>query len=308
MGGERTSMRDAGCVVFALNSQQDSTAGLLRAAWFARTLSARLHVLLVLPRRRFRSLQAFVTPPVPHSERGAQNRLREWAVNALGKQAVERFATARGDFVASVTNYADETDALAIVAPARKRRCGQTAAGLAIAARRPVLVAREAGPADTIVVASDLQQQGYPVLREGSKLARALGRPMVAVHNVPWDPLPALDATAVGADWVWPGLSPRTPEVHSRRGEELARALQLMRVRAETIVRCEFSTTDAILSEASLRDADLVVVGTRARSWLTRQLVHNVATEVADRARRSVLVTPLLECTHTSAVAPVCWV
>ena len=60
-----------------------------------------------------------------------------------------------------------------------------------------------------------------------------------------------------------------------------------------SIVRKEFNPVEAILQEARVQDADLVVVGTRSKSWLARVLTGSVAARVVNRANRSVLVTPL---------------
>ncbi|MBK8259309.1 MAG: universal stress protein [Polyangiaceae bacterium] len=48
-----------------------------------------------------------------------------------------------------------------------------------------------------------------------------------------------------------------------------------------------------VLGEAREHNADLVVVGTRKRTWFDRLVAGSVAEQIVNRAKRSVLVTPL---------------
>jgi nucleotide-binding universal stress UspA family protein len=230
--------------------------------------------------------------------------LRAWVARTLGREDVGPLATAQGDFIENVTQYTDENGTRLIVAAPWGTPFGGSMTALAAAKRLPVLIAREQRPAKVVLAASDLERPGWPVLNEAARLARALGRPLVALHNVLWNV--KLDLPAVGADWVWPGLTTLTSEVREQRTAELARVVGHLQVRAEAIVRSELSAADAIMSEASARDADLVVVGSRARGWLARWVTRTVAAEVAERARRSVLVTPLPDGPRR-ALLPACW-
>ncbi|MEO8181498.1 MAG: universal stress protein [Deltaproteobacteria bacterium] len=77
--------------------------------------------------------------------------------------------------------------------------------------------------------------------------------------------------------------------------ERLRKACRQLPVPAQAVVRDEVSLADAILDEARVHDADLVVLGAQRRSWLERLFDGGVATRVVNRAQRSVLVTPMSE-------------
>ncbi|HEX5658601.1 MAG TPA: universal stress protein, partial [Polyangiales bacterium] len=81
----------------------------------------------------------------------------------------------------------------------------------------------------------------------------------------------------------------------------LARALGELQLDESGVVSEDNDAARAILQEARARNADLVVVGLRRRSWLDRLLSPSVASAVVRGARRSVLVTPL---TRSHAQAP----
>jgi nucleotide-binding universal stress UspA family protein len=70
-------------------------------------------------------------------------------------------------------------------------------------------------------------------------------------------------------------------------------ATQQFALEAEIVIANERDAVDAILEHARRRNADLIVVGTRSHSWLSRNLLGSVSTELVDRAIRSVLITPL---------------
>ncbi|GAB4217020.1 MAG: hypothetical protein OHK0013_44150 [Sandaracinaceae bacterium] len=63
-----------------------------------------------------------------------------------------------------------------------------------------------------------------------------------------------------------------------------------LQVEADAVVRAEPTATDAILREARAREGDLIVVGARPRRWFERLFARSVASQVVERAKRSVLV------------------
>ena len=161
---------------------------------------------------------------------------------------------------------------------------GASSKSLAAAAAVPVLVAREATHDETILAATDLESDGYPVLRLAAQLGQQLDAPVVALHNV--NPV-----SCVGVAWPMIVL-PAVPAVEARSAR-LSQVWANLSFGASAVIRDEFNPVDAILWEARKRDADLLVVGTRRRGWFDRLVTGSVAAQVVNRAKRSVLVTPL---------------
>lgn len=284
-----TAVRPA--VLFALFEQGCPTASLLRARALSRVLDAELHVMRVLPEfARVNALfpQNNVLDAVRTVERTLQaNRsTREWLASCLGDDdaAVERFSIAHGNFVEHVAGQATELDAVLIIVPPCDWPMGHTVTSLAAAAAVPVLVAREATRDETIVAATDLESDGYPVLRLAAQLGQQLDAPVVALHNV--NPV-----SCVGVAWPMIVL-PAVPAVEARSAR-LSQVWANLSFGASAVIRDEFNPVDAILWEARKRDADLLVVGTRRRGWFDRLVTGSVAAQVVNRAKRSVLVTPL---------------
>jgi nucleotide-binding universal stress UspA family protein len=87
-----------------------------------------------------------------------------------------------------------------------------------------------------------------------------------------------------------PGPSPPEPEDLARRQLEQARlSLASRGVDAEYVVEMG-DPVERLLDVADRRDADLIVVGSRARGFLERLLGHTVDEAVARRADRDVLL------------------
>ncbi len=93
------------------------------------------------------------------------------------------------------------------------------------------------------------------------------------------------------------------PQLREICRRKLARAARRLHTHAETVVACEATPADAILREARLRNANLVVVGMR-RSWVDRLPGASVAAQVVNQAWRSVLVAPLDAATSPLAPQP----
>jgi nucleotide-binding universal stress UspA family protein len=193
---------------------------------------------------------------------------------------------ATGEFVTEVAKHAFELGAQLIVVPPRKRM-GTVVTRLARAAALPVLVARTATAHQTIVAATDLRDGDYPVLRKAAELGARLRASVVAVHNV--TPV----SLFVNPESGWPVTLLRTAGAAAASELRLARVLSRLQLNAGSVLADAVNPVDAILREASARDADLVVVGTRPRSWFSHLAGGSVAAQVVDRACGSVLVSPL---------------
>lgn len=281
-------------IVLALRAAERPSANLERTLSIARALDARLHVICVLPDiTRLRALfssdcvtAARTVERTLEAHRAIRDWLRDWLA---GSEVIEHVAIVHGKFVEQAAAYAATIDAKLVIVPPRGRRHTRLVTSLANAAQVPVLVAHERRGKPAIVAATDLQSQGYPVLREAAAFGQRLEARLVAVHNV--EPVvPSVASTA------WTINPPPLRAVRGARSELLARAAERLPVEAEAVILDEFSSAGAILAETKARDADYVVVGTRRRkTWLDEFASGRVAGEIIARAPCSVLVLPLDE-------------
>lgn len=280
-------------VLFTLFEAGRPTASLQRAFALARVLSAELHLLRVLPQ------VVHSNPLFPHfnqvqalegveAEFGSAEQTLAWAEEVLGTTLeAGAFQLRRGPFMEQVVAHAAELDAELIVMPPQEGRYGATVTELARISGRPVLVARRASGGDSILAASDLRDAQYPVLRKAAELGDTLDAPVLAVHNV--TPV----TVYVSPEIAWPVAIQSDGELAGVQKALLDDATRRMHFHEAPIVAGEPNPVDAILEAATSHDVDLVVIGTRHRSWLERLLAASVADQVVDRAQRSVLVTPL---------------
>jgi nucleotide-binding universal stress UspA family protein len=299
---DRTSRRP--CVVLALPEGAYPTASLLRAMALSRGLGAGLHVVRVLPHADNALFPRLMLPAArpSHATRPLERTLcahratRAWLGDSLADdRELEQVALLQGDFDAEVATYAIGVRARLVIVAARERRVGRAVTSLAGSCEVPVLVAREMRTEDAIVAATDLQSPDYPVLRAAAELGACLDVRLVAVHNV--NPISMLIGTGVG----WPPVTVLPADrTRAARAAHLTKATERLAVAATAVVRDEVSAAEAILDEAELHDADLVVVGTRHRTWIHQLLGESVAAQVINRANRSVLVTPICESPHVA--------
>ena len=210
-----------------------------------------------------------------------------WCSSFLGRAVpVEGLHVPNGDVVEGVSERVAELGA-EIVVLAASSGIGDFATALAIRSALPVLVARAMATDESILAATDLEREDYPVLRRAAALAEQLDAPIVAVHNA------TPRASLVGFAPTWPGMVLTAGTECSWREEHLRRATRDIGIEGDHVVAHELDAVDAILHEARARRADVVVVGTRRLSWFARLVGRSVAADVAETAQRSVLVTPL---------------
>jgi nucleotide-binding universal stress UspA family protein len=281
-------------IVLALRAAERPNANLERALSIARALDARLHVLCVLP--AITRLRALFSSDCVTAARTVERTLEAHRAtrdclqaSAAGGEVVEHVAIVHGRFVEQAAAYAATIDSKLIIVPPRGRRYTRLVTSLAGAAQVPVLVAHERRGKPAIVAATDLQTQGYPVLREAAEFGRKFNARVIALHNV--EPvLPSVASTA------WTINLPPLRAVRAARSVQLTQAAERLTVEAQTVVLDEFSSAGAILAETTARDADYVAVGIRRRkTWLDEFASGRVASEVISRAPCSVLVLPLGE-------------
>lgn len=154
----------------------------------------------------------------------------------------------------------------------------------------PVLVAREARPAGGLVAASDMLNLRFPVLSLGREYARALARCVTFFHNA--EPTPVFLADPMAGPGSYSGMLELQEEVATAKLARL-RNLAGNDDDVDVILARAPSTVTAILALAQERDADVVVVGHRPRSRLSRLLGRGVTRHIVDRSRSSVLIVPI---------------
>jgi len=281
----------SGSVVLALFEGDQPSACLQHAAMLARDTLAALHLVRVLPEPGNIGgvLDARNTLAVLRSvERAlvAHRATRSWLHGlSLPRGARLRFSILHGDFVTQVVRYVEAVDARLLLVPVDHEGASQLVSALTERTRTPVLVSRPPYKAQTIVAATDLQDAEYPVLQFASELGRHLDTGIVAVHNL--DPQCVVGSgDGVAVLHGEPGRAARL--------ERLRRASQHLLAPVQAVVRDDADAVDAILGEAQLRDADLVVVGWRPREHCD-DASSSVPSRVVDLAKRSVLVIPIAD-------------
>ena len=142
----------------------------------------------------------------------------------------------------------------------------------------PVLVLGGPAEAGGVVAATDLEDAHLPVARGGIALAERLAARVTFVHN-------------------------RDRVTAPRRGRLLARIAK-GRVPHRRATTAHRDTARAILDAARDARADVIVVGARPRSWLSRLLRRSVPARVLDSADRSVLVLPIAPASAPAGTMP----
>ena len=290
-GALRSRRRDRlGSVLLALTDGDHPTVALRQCWTLAEALKADLHILQVLPQESHFEPVVSDLDLVQTTRRverclAAARATKLWCDDVLPEPlSPKRLRIRIGSFIQDAACRAAEVDAGLIVLAPSTGRLGTTATALAHAASCPVLVARTSAPEATLLAATDLEDDDYWVLRKAVELGERLKAPVVAVHNVSC--LPAAF-----------NLQPTLGLAGEREGRE-TRALRLLRAgerldaSIETVVSTEIDPVDAILEQAEVHDAHMIVVGTRRRQSLGRSLARSVAAEVVNRSDRSVLVMP----------------
>jgi nucleotide-binding universal stress UspA family protein len=226
----------------------------------------------------------------------AHSRTCKWVAATLGASvSLQNVRTQSGKLVELLSQRAAALDCELIVLSPSLVDVGGVATSLARSAKVPVLVVRGHVENGSVFAATDLQDPGFPVLRCGSLLAQEFGARLVTFHNV--DPLPAVNATAFG---VVPGVPAQSVLSPTQRGNYLAEASRQLPTPAIPVLRSNVDSVQSILTEAKIRDADVVVVGTHYRPWWERILTGSVASCVTARADRSVMVMPLADAPTSS--------
>lgn len=192
-----------------------------------------------------------------------------------------------GDFINEVTQAAEAMGADLIILADEEGLSGKEATRIAQQTQVPVLIARPPRASDVIVAATDLSDSRYPIIRGAARLCRQLAARLVLLHNVP----PANASAVMPEPWL-PVFLEDTPDLQ-QVWQRLRNLADRYSPEAGAVVASQIDAADAILSAARSRDADIVVLGTRHRTWLDRLLHGSIAARVVDTVKGSVLIVPL---------------
>lgn len=154
----------------------------------------------------------------------------------------------------------------------------------------PVFVARNIRGEGEVVAASDLRRAGLPVLTVARQFASPFHRKVTFFHN-------AKPVSVYAADPLGTGVSFHSL-VTLQDDQAAAREARLRNIAGTDPLVCTMldrapSTVDAIVAVARERDADVIAVGHRRRSWFARLFKRDVGERVVARVIRSVLLVPL---------------
>ena len=144
-----------------------------------------------------------------------------------------------------------------------------------------------------ILCATDLSETSRPALNEALRLASSLRAPLSVLFVAP-PPYPNPDYLSLAASnqAVLETTAERLRSVTQARLEDMVQgakcALGLEHVPTRAVVR-EGTPAETILREAEAEQAELIVVGTHARTGLPHLLLGSVAERVIRTARQPVL-------------------
>jgi nucleotide-binding universal stress UspA family protein len=282
-------------VLLALSERDCPTYCLQRAVDVACALGTELRVIRVI-RGRSKLTRLLLGDARSDGDRARASlrATRLWLARSNADEPAAGSVLVRtGHFVEQVVCHLSACRAELIVIPGDRWRVGAIATSLARRTGLKVFVARQPAVGGTILAATDLTQPGYPVVRQAVRLASALHVPVTVFHNV--DPLSRADDEAEDRD--------DAAVLGLRLEARLAGAVRELPTAVTPLVRSEIDPAFALKQETKKRDIDIVVVGVQERSRLRRWLHGSIASRVAGRAERSVVVTPLQPASALPAAA-----
>lgn len=272
-------------LLLALKQSEPPAAGLDWAAVLARQLSVELHVLRVLPGPAYsgpmRGDWLDITRDVQRMLE-ATRETRAWCDDVLPDAVrAEHVCVRVGDFGEEVATRAQEIEPDMIMISDGANPAGDMATVLARTAARPVLVAREQSSRCTLLAATDLQDEGYPVLRQAAELGHYLHASVLAFHQVD------VAQTGCGA-----AIDARRGVWTAMQKERLEMVADRLLYDGEVFVAEGEDPAVAIVAHARHLEADTIVVGTRPRGT-EGSARRNTAARVVERTDRSVIIVPI---------------
>lgn len=278
--------------LLALDAIAHPTTTLRRALTMARRLGTELHVVRVVPdvarvNVLFPQRNLADTFVALESLQRSVRSTRSWLIDVSGDETLaDRLAVVRGDFIERVAGRSYSLAARTIFLSPRMPRLGALTVDLATASAVPVTVLRKSGE-DEILAATSLSDSGYPVLTRAARVGDTMRVPMVALHHVDAGSPIFFEPVAHSTDEV--GI----PAMLSTAEQELHEVVSRFSTTGEPVVTRGSDAGRAILEQARARRTNLLVVGSRRLSFMDRLLGGTVATDVVEKATRSVMVEPL---------------
>jgi nucleotide-binding universal stress UspA family protein len=161
----------------------------------------------------------------------------------------------------------------------------------------PILVARPSPSTGRVLAATDLDDPARPALVAAAGVVRRRGGELVVMHSID-----VVSTLRPGGDGPIGVPEDTMVELEAEAEAEIARALDGLGVAARTVI-AHGPAASTILHEATVLEAELIVLGSHGRGRLGRLVLGHVAEEVAHKATCSVLVVPLGRTEKSEAAA-----
>lgn len=295
-----TAQQSVAPVVLMMSSQLHPRIALLRADEVASRLEAPLYIVVCLPDERhinmlFPQKTAVEDAARIQLESATHQRVWKWSRSTISMPIeLERIVIRRGHLTACALEIAHMMKPQLIVISESDINHGREATYIAENTGVPVMISRIRRPKKEIIAATDMNADGFPVVRKGALYAQALGAPLTIIHNVlPQATMPVSLAVAADGSIFYPVLSEKELAhlLQQRKTDLDALAAEIGKTEVEVSRNDDIIT--AVLDLAKSHQADMIVVGHRRRSWIGRALNDAVAPRVIDRSTRSIMVVPL---------------
>lgn len=217
-------------------------------------------------------------------EERMQTTVQTWAAVLAGVLIpTAQICAVRGDPLNVLLREAARPDVIMVVVGQPEEPGAGTSASLPRSllriCPRPMLVVGARGPKPVIVAATDCSDERLPVLREASSLVPALGRKIVAVHNLD------ADASRLAAHMG----RPLTPQIASMLCTQVQAWLEESKDARDVLITSHADSAEGILNVAQSQQADLLAVGVKR----DMAAANRTAEALLDECRVSMLFVPV---------------
>lgn len=291
-------------IIVACDFSEIADEAIRQADQWARTRSARLVVCHALPvlvqvnpvftGRTTQQVDSFVA-----LQRLVHDKLSERVASLTGRDRADFDVVVEpGRADAVLIGQSEAPGALAIVLGNRgltgleRVILGSVAERVVRHAPIPVLIVRPAAGSQRILAATDFSDPALPAIRAAVEEARARGARLTITHCIEVEPS-ALAALGIPFGGAYPVAA--EVDIARVRSESLG-VLRSMTERLSTDADLTVEIGDPVVAVVRLAErerADLIVIGTRGRTGLTRLVLGGVAEKIVRLAPCSVLVVRL---------------